>query len=134
MTQNTAVLVITIGNDERLYKDGLEAIRQLDDGESVEQPTTISFADETRLSEVFNERTYKLLRVIRGRQPDSIRETARLVGRDVKNVHRELTMLAQLGVIRFDDDGRSKRPVFPYDDLVISPLAHDDGDPAVTMS
>jgi predicted transcriptional regulator len=37
-------------------------------------------------------------------------------------------------VIRFDDEGRSKRPVFPYDDLVISPLAHDDSDPAVTMS
>nr|WP_165383936.1 hypothetical protein [Natrinema altunense] len=28
------------------------------------------------------------------------------------------------------EDGQSKRPVFPYDDLIISPFAHDDGDTA----
>ncbi|AFO57804.1 MULTISPECIES: hypothetical protein [unclassified Natrinema] len=79
---------------------------------------------------MLNERTFTLLRVIRADEPDSIRETARLVGRDVKNVHEEVTTLEALGIIRFDEDGQSKRPVFPYDDLIISPFAHDDGDTA----
>jgi predicted transcriptional regulator len=80
------------------------------------------------LTDVFNERTYTLLRVIRDEEPASIRETARLVGRDKKNVHEELTTLEALGVIRFEEDGRAKRPVFPYTELVVTPLAGTDGD------
>ena len=130
MTDNTNVLLVTIGSGETIYDDGLDAIQKLTDGQSIDTPATVTFADEKQLSEVFNERTYTLLRVIREDHPESIRETARLVDRDVKNVHQELTMLEAVGVIRFVDEGRSKRPVFPYDDLVISPFDHTSGDPA----
>ncbi|WP_435176487.1 hypothetical protein [Halorussus sp. AFM4] len=132
MTDTTNVLFVTIGDDEGLYEEGLEAIRTLRDGESIDQPATVTFANAQQLSDVFNERTYTLLRVIRTEQPDSIRETARLVGRDMKNVHQELTTLEALGIIRFDEDGQSKRPVFPYDDLIISPFARDNGDTAAS--
>ena len=124
------VLLVTIGDADELYEDGLEAIRTLRGGESVDRPATVTFANEQRLSEVFNERTYALLRVIRDEEPESIRETARFVGRDVKNVHEELTTLEALGIVRFEAEGQSKRPVFPYDDLIISPFAHDMGDTA----
>ena len=53
-------------------------------------------------------------------RPASIRETARLAERGVKNVHKELTRLEAMGVVRFADEGRSKRPVFPYDELVVT--------------
>ncbi|SER21086.1 HVO_A0114 family putative DNA-binding protein [Natrinema salaciae] len=127
---DTNVLLVTIGNAESLYEAGREAIRTLRGSDSVDQPAMVTFPNEQRLSDVLNERTYTLLRVIRADEPDSIRETARLVGRDVKNVHDEVTTLEALGIIRFDEDGQSKRPVFPYDDLIISPFAHDDGDTA----
>lgn len=118
----TNVLLVTVDGDEALYEDGLEAIRTLERGESVDQPATVTFPNEKMLGEVFNERTYTLLRVIREENPKSIRETARLVDRDKKNVHEELTTLAALGIIRFEDDGRSKKPVFPYTDLFIKPF------------
>lgn len=127
------VLVVTIGGGEELYEEGLEAIQQLERGESIEKPTTVTFANEKQLGDVFNERTYTLLRVVREEEPGSIRETARLVGRDVKNVHEELTKLEVLGIIRFDEEGQSKRPVFPYDDLFISPFTHDSGDAAAPV-
>lgn len=127
---DTNVLLVTIGDADSLYEAGREAIRALQDGTPVEQPAIVTFANEQQLSDVLNERTFTLLRVIRADEPDSIRETARLVGRDVKNVHEEVTTLEALGIIRFDENGRSKRPVFPYDDLIISPFAHDDGDTA----
>ncbi|GGK55917.1 HVO_A0114 family putative DNA-binding protein [Haloarcula sebkhae] len=46
-------------------------------------------------------------------EPDSICETARLVCRNKKNVHKELTTLEALGVIRFEAVGRAKKSVFP---------------------
>lgn len=127
MSTRANILLVTIGDGESLYEEGRAAIEALRDGESIETPATITFANEQQLSDVFNARTYALLRVIRDDHPESIRATARLVGRDVKNVHEELTTLEALGVIRFDDEGRSKRPVFPFDDLVISPFPHEEG-------
>lgn len=125
-----SVLLITVerGDDEGIYEKGLEAIQTPEDGESVDQPTTITFPDEKLLAETFNEQTYTLLNVIRDEAPSSIRETARLVERDKKNVHEELTTLEALGVIRFEQEGQSKRPIVPYDDLIISPFGNPDKD------
>jgi len=128
MTDDITVLLVTVDDDPDPYVAGLEAIQRLGDGESIDEPATVHFPNESRLTEVFNERTYTLIRVIRDEAPESIRETARLVGRDVKNVHEELTTLEALGVVRFEEVGRAKRPVFPYDDLVVTPLAHDRSD------
>mgnify|MGYP000176165455 CR=1 FL=1 len=133
MSNDKNILIVTVDGSEELYEEGLEAIQRLERDRPVGKPATVTFANEKQLGEVFNERTYTLLRVIRDDGPDSIRETARFVGRDVKNVHDELTKLEALGIVRFERDGQSKRPVFPYDDLFISPFAHDSGDTAATV-
>jgi predicted transcriptional regulator len=130
MTDNPNVLLVTVDSETNPYEEGLEAIQQLTAGGSIDQPATVRFPNESQLTEVFNERTYTLLRVIRDDEPASIRETARLVGRDKKNVHQELTTLEVLGVIRFEEAGRAKKPVFPYDELIMTPLARGSGDGA----
>lgn len=141
MTTNTHaddhdVLVITVRQDgESIYEEGRDAIEALDRGETVEQPDSVTFPNETMLAQTFTEQTLGLLRVITDAEPESIRETARLVERDVKNVHEELARLETMGVIHFAEEGRSKRPVFPYDELVITVLfgqySNDETDPAV---
>jgi len=130
MTERTNVLLVTIDSETNPYEEGLEAINQLTADESIDQPATVRFSNESQLTKVFNERTYALLRLIRDEEPGSIRETARLVGRDKKNVHQELTTLEALGVIRFEEAGRAKKPVFPYDELIVTPLARGSGDGA----
>jgi len=134
MTDNdTNVLLISVRqDDDGIYENGLDAIRTLKDGDSIDNPTTITFPDEKLLADTFNERTYTLLNLIREQQPSSIRETARLAGRDKKNVHEELTRLEALGVIRFERDGQSKRPIFPYDELIIRPVSDPTDDTAAT--
>ncbi|ELY57153.1 hypothetical protein C491_11648 [Natronococcus amylolyticus DSM 10524] len=124
MTKN--VLLVTIGSGDELYDDGLNAIQALKDGESIDAPAIITFPNEKMLSDVFNDRTYTLLRTIREEQPTSIRETAALVDRDKKNVHEELTTLEALGAISFEDDGYAKKPTFPYSDLIIKPFRSDE--------
>lgn len=126
------VLLITVREGEGLYEEGHEAIEALERNEPAEQPDRVTFPNEAMLAQTFNERTLRLLRVITDAEPESIRETARLVERDVKNVHEELTRLEAMGVIHFAEEGRSNRPVFPYDELVITvPFGrHSDGAPA----
>jgi len=80
------VLLVTIDGGTDVYEEGLEAIQSLKDGESVEQLAKLTLPNEEVLGDIFNERTYTLLRVIREEELSSIRETARLVDRDKKNV------------------------------------------------
>lgn len=96
--------------------------------QSDDDPDRFAFESSDLLFETFNPRTMALLETIADAAPESIRETARLVDRDVKNVHEELSELEQLGVIRFETSGRAKQPIFPYEEIVISlPFDHDRG-------
>lgn len=63
-------------------------------------------------------RLVRLLRVLNVHEPASIRETARLVERDKKNVHDQLRKLAAYGVVEFVKEGNAKRPVVAYDEIV----------------
>jgi len=112
MSQKENVLIVTVG-DESTYQEGKEAIRRMSKDEPVEEPSVLSFADEEQLAEVFDGHAYSILRVIRNQNPGSIRETARLLGRDIKNVHRELSRLEALGVIRFEEEGAGEEADFP---------------------
>jgi len=126
-TTTADTLLVTVQSDDDLYRDGREAIERLRRGESVNDPDRFAFESSDLLFETFNPRTMALLETIADAAPESIRETARLVDRDVKNVHEELSELERLGVIRFEDSGRSKQPIFPYEEIVISlPFDHND--------
>lgn len=62
-------------------------------------------------------------------EPESIRETARLVNRDVRQVHQNLEELEELGLIDFESEGRSKRPRVWYDTIEVDlPLLDPEGD------
>ena len=128
-------LRVSVESTERSYQDGLHAIERLERGESMDEPDTLSFPSVEQLFETFNPRTMELLGVIADEKPGSIRETARVVDRDVKNVHDELTRLERLGIIRFEQDGRSKQPIFLYDAVVITvPFSRDDAADTMAVS
>lgn len=115
-----STLLVTVQNDEEAFEEGRETIARLERGETVEEPDTYSFPDVETLFETFTPQTMALLEAIATHNLESIRETARHVDRDVKNVHGELTELARQGIVEFVDDGNAKRPVFPYDEIVIN--------------
>jgi predicted transcriptional regulator len=53
-----------------------------------------------------------LLRAVRSRRPGSIYELAKLVNRDLKNVHDDLRLLARYGLVRMaNGKGSGKRRV-----------------------
>jgi predicted transcriptional regulator len=113
MTENT--LKITFGEAEEIRKNARERLRRAEaavDGEAIEQDVQFrlnfeTFADVEQLMRSSN---LELLKAIVDKDPESIRQTADAVGRDYKEVHRNLSELESLGVIEFIEVGGSKRP------------------------
>ncbi|MEF8843278.1 MAG: hypothetical protein V5A62_16910 [Haloarculaceae archaeon] len=114
-----STLVATVQSSAAFHDDVRSAIRALERGESVDSPPTISFGSYDELMGTLTPRVLDLIEAIRREEPMSINETARVVDRDVKNVHEELDRLAQLGIIYFEEEEQRKRPVVWFDELVI---------------
>jgi predicted transcriptional regulator len=79
---------------------------------------TLSFPDVDTATAVFTDSTLALLRALNVHEPGSIREAARLVDRDKKNVYDQVRKLAAHGIVEFAEEGNAKRPIVAYDEIV----------------
>jgi predicted transcriptional regulator len=103
------------GNDEDL--DG--ALAALDRGETPDPHFEVVYHDPADVHRLTRPKSLELLRAIVQHEPGSIRETARLVDRDVSQVHRNLTELEELHLVDLVEDGHARRPVVWYDAIDI---------------
>ncbi len=71
----------------------------------------ISFPDFETLGKVITGARLELLHFIRATKPKSIQELARIVGRNFKNVHQDVTLLAEFGLIELKKSGRGRAAV-----------------------
>ncbi len=62
------------------------------------QGEVLNFETPAQFFGKLTEKRWELVRVAQGRGELSVRELARLVGRDVKRVHEDVTLLATLGI------------------------------------
>ena len=126
-----SILVVTVKSSDEFQDDVTDGIVSLEQSDSVDSAPTLSFTSYDDLMATLTPRVLELIEAIRREEPSSINETARTVDRDVKNVHEELSRLAQLGIILFEENGQSKRPVVWFDELVINlPFDSEAGDTA----
>ena len=114
-------LVATVDEGERTQYDRNKPVAGRTTSELTSEGDTelLVFPDVEELYRTFTPNTLELIDEIRREEPTSINETARLVDRDIKNVHTELQRLADLGILSFVEEGRSKRPVIEYNELHI---------------
>ncbi len=115
-----STLVVTVKSTGQFHDEVTDAITALDTGESADTTPTLSFTSYDDLLSTLTPRVLDLIEAIRREEPASINAAARVVDRDVKNVHEELRRLAQLGIVFFEAEGQRKRPVVWFDELVIS--------------
>lgn len=127
--QRHSTLVVTVQSTGEFHDNVRSAIAALEESDSLGSPPTISFTSYDELMGTFTPRRLELIEAIRGEDPASINETARVVDRDVKNVHEELSRLAQLGIIYYVNEGQRKRPIVWFDELLIDlPFGNGVGD------
>ncbi|MEF8814792.1 MAG: hypothetical protein V5A55_13380 [Halovenus sp.] len=133
--QHESRLVVTVPSSKAFHDDIRSAIRDLEAKDSVDSSPTLSFGSYDDLMETLTPRVLDLIEALRRDEPESINEAARVVGRDVKNVHEELARLARLGIIYFEEEGQRKRPIVWFDELLINlPFDPEAGDTASAPS
>lgn len=64
----------------------------------------------------------ELIETLRTHDVDSVRELARRVDRDKGQVSRDLGILAEHGVVSYDEQGRAKRPYLVQEHIVVEPV------------
>ncbi|EMA06721.1 Predicted transcriptional regulator [Haloarcula vallismortis] len=118
-TGNTTDRTLHIRFREGSDDDIEDALAALDQGETPESHFEVVYHDPADVHRVTRPKSLELLRAIVQHEPESIRETARLVDRDVSQVHRNLNELEELHLVDLTDDGQSKRPSVWYDAIDI---------------
>ncbi len=113
-----SMLQITTSSEQSHRQDALEQLDDWKNGQEI--PHIINFQNPSDLRALLTDRRVELLRSIMTERPDSIRNLAERVERNVKNVHDDLRVLADYDIVHFEEAGRAKRPFVPYDTIEIS--------------
>lgn len=116
-------LHITVGDRESLRKDTLQFVQTVEanDRDDRADRHVLQFGSYDDLVETLTPLRLELLEAIAEHQPQSMRETARLVDRDVSDVHSDLKHLETIGVLEFEEGGPggAMQPIMPYDKIEI---------------
>ena len=99
-------VTLKIASREKVNKRFLEACK----GKS--QGSFISFDSPAVLFKVISGHRWELLKMMTGAGAISIREASRRLGRDIKAVHGDMTVLLKAGILHKTDDGQIE---FPFD-------------------
>lgn len=113
-------LKVTVGESDAIKERARRRIRAAEAGEELDDVQPALNFSYTDLARLLSEKNLELLEAIAEHEPSSMREASKLVDRDFKEVHRNLTELDTLDVIEFREEGRSKRPVVQYDNVEIA--------------
>jgi predicted transcriptional regulator len=108
-----SVLRITSNSEQAHRQDALDRFERWEDGEEI--PHVINFQNPSDLRALLTDRRVELLRSIMTERPDSIRQLAERLDRDVKSIHDDLQVLTDYDIVHFEQAGRAKRPFVPYD-------------------
>ncbi|MFB6360186.1 MAG: transcriptional regulator [Halobacteriales archaeon] len=110
-------LVIEVASDDPVG-DLRTSVDQAETGEEP-GPARIEL-DSDRLRQLLTPRRIELVQTILETSPGSISELADLTDRSYPVVYDDVELLADVGIVVLQREGRGKRPVIPYDRIEYS--------------
>ena len=79
----------------------------------VEKKGVITFLSVETVAKIFSQPRLEILAVILKDHPKSIYALAKLVDRDFKNVHSDVKLLAEVGLLELETSGKKRSAVMP---------------------
>jgi len=112
---------ITIRPLAQAVKEIIDACKRARKGLPVTSETELNFADAATMLSTLSEKRMELLMFLHQHGPSNIRQLAKKLKRDYSNVHGDVKILLNLGLLAITDD---KLVFVPWDELAIElPLA-----------
>ena len=114
MIENTLKITFQQAAEHRnTARERLRRAEADETGDGIEQDVRfiLNFEEFDDIARLMRTANLELIEMIVSEEPASIRHLAELVDRDYREVHRNLTELASLGVVEFEDDSARKRPM-----------------------
>lgn len=106
-------LLLTSGSAEEFCEESLEHARIFDEDE--QPPRVISFEDPSELRRLLTPKRLEMVETLMSYEFGSIREVARHLDRGLREVHEDLELLEEYGIVVFEEDGSSKAPRVPHE-------------------
>lgn len=97
-------------------KDFAEVWKKLESGKKVKREEGIYFDSIDTMRAVLTNNRLLILKIIRERNPRSVYELAKILGRDLKNVNQDLKLLAEIGLVTLEKSETDKKRVIPHVD------------------
>ena len=107
---------ITIKSHEQTMAEFAAICDTAISGETVkpEEPQ-YSFTSVEAFRKAMTPQRFALLKVIREKKPESIKELAALTHRDMKNISEDVKILLEMDLIEMEKHGRNKAPRLHYE-------------------
>ncbi|HDZ71259.1 MAG TPA: hypothetical protein ENH55_00305 [Aurantimonas coralicida] len=104
-------VIIKVSSLDEFFDEARSAARRIDAGDFTPSPAAhLGFEDAETLLKALTPNRWTLLRTLRKGGPTSIRALSRLLGRDYRGVHSDVSALLELGLIDRDDKGLIRVP------------------------
>ena len=104
-------LRITVGSAGDVFKEARDQLT----ADGVAETAVRSFESIADIRQLLTDRRVEVMRAIMTDTPESISKLADRLNRNYADVHSDVQVLAEHHIVYFETDGRSKRPVIPYD-------------------
>jgi predicted transcriptional regulator len=97
---------IHIASDQDMNQAFVDAWQKAEQGRLTEPEEHLYFEDAATLLRVLSNRRLSLLSALRRSGPSSIRSLSKMLQRNYKNVHSDVTLLRKAGLVRRDGEDR----------------------------
>ena len=84
----------------------------------------LEFSDITALRQLLSNEKARMLYILKNKNPSSIYELAKMLGRDFKSVRKDVELLRRFGLVRFISESKGKmhrlKPVINLDKIQLT--------------
>lgn len=110
MSGKEETLELKAGNLEKFEEETLEQLQKLEDGRN-----SIIFEDTEMFRRLLTEKRQEMIEEVMENPPGSIRELAENLDRGLREVHEDVKLMENYGIIQIEEDGNTKKPRIPYE-------------------
>src|ERR1700728_2986259 len=117
MKRKAKTILMAIRTTQQAAQDAIDAWKRAERYKTVELPVDrIYFPNEEMLFRTLSTKRRELLKFLRQSGASSIKQLSEQLDRDYKNVHSDIKLLNQIGLIDFD---KSNKVFVPWDNIAI---------------